>query len=179
MWFSQIRALALHLYTVYNRYIPEVLFGKCLGNYLVSAYPESSYYEYPFILLWEMYASVVPTTEAPPSSSAEDVESTTTEYHKNDDDLNMAQNEISHTDTEVYDVSGYASSKYPRHAVAKRTPDDRDDAAESIFNLSSVLNENKDKIIEDAVQQQSWRICLKLYTAESISRSLRSYFLNL
>ncbi|XP_061390517.1 uncharacterized protein LOC133325814 [Musca vetustissima] len=173
MWLSQLRALVVHIYTLYNRYLPEVLFGKCLGNYLVTNYPDRSYYEYPFILLAEIYESIVSTGEsASLATTTEGVDSIATESTNIDDDLNIAQNEISHTDeTNDYD-NGVYSTKSRRNAEDASS-------SESIFNLSTVLNDDKDKIIENAAQQQSWKICLKLYTAESISRSLKSYFLNM
>lgn len=181
MWLSQARALVMHLYTLYNRYIPEVLFGKCLGNYLVSKYPDSSYYEYPFLLLGEMYSSLL-TNEAPTAdpAAAEDVDNVT--EMMTEDDLNMAQNEISHSDDSNDYVNGLYSAKARRDLDGKEQASmasSADTASESFFNLSNVVGDNKDKIIEDAVQQQSWQICFKLYTAESISRSLKSYFLNL
>ncbi|KNC31063.1 hypothetical protein FF38_09937 [Lucilia cuprina] len=170
MWFSQLRALVVHLVHLYNRYIPEVLFGKCIGNYLITQYPDRSYYEYPFIILSEMYASVMTTTT--PSNNTE----STTELPTFDGDLNMEQNEISHSDIDDYKTSSYGS-KTSRQLASPST--EAPSNSESFFDFSSVLNENKDKIIENAVNQQSWQICLKLYTAESISRSLKSYFLGL
>ncbi|XP_037817414.1 uncharacterized protein LOC119607531, partial [Lucilia sericata] len=168
MWFSQIRALVVHLVHLYNRYIPEVLFGKCIGNYLITAYPDRSYYEYPFIILSEMYTSVMATTPTNNTESA-------TELPTFDGDLNMEQNEISHSDVDDYKTS--YGSKTARQLATPST--EAPSYSESFFDFSSVLNENKDKIIENAVNQQSWQICLKMYTAESISRSLKSYFLGL
>ncbi|XP_065356349.1 uncharacterized protein LOC135950745 [Calliphora vicina] len=169
MWFSQIRALVVHLIHLYNRYIPEVLFGKCVGNYLVSAYPDRSYYEYPFIILSEMYSSIITTTTTTETSEL------STELPLIDNDLNMEQNEISHSDVDDYNTS--YGSKSPRQLSVTST--EAASNSESFFDFSSVLNESKDKIIENAVNQQSWQICLKMYTAESISRSLKSYFLGL
>ncbi|XP_073822015.1 uncharacterized protein [Musca autumnalis] len=175
MWLSQLRALVMHIYTLYNRYIPEVLFGKCLGNYLITNYPDRSYYEYPFILLAEIWESIVSSGESATLATTEGVESITTESVLNidDDDLNISQNEISHTDDDTNDYDNSLFSTKSRRNVDDVAP------SESIFNLSTVLDEDKDKIIENAAQRQSWKICLKLYTAESISRSLKSYFLNM
>lgn len=173
MWLGQLRALVMHIYTLYNRYIPEVLFGKCLGNYLVTNYPNRSFYEYPFILLAEIYESIVSTaTSAEVATTEGGVDGIATESTNIDDDLNVAQNEISHTDDSNDYDNGVFATKSRRNAEDVSS-------AESIFNLSTVLDDDKDKIIENAAQKQSWKICLKLYTAESISRSLKSYFLNM
>lgn len=164
-WFSQIRALVLHLVNLYNRYIPEVLFGKCVGIYLISTYPDRSFYEYPFILLTEIYSSILTTI------------SDTTVTHASSDpnildkDLNVEQNEIPHSDFDDYMTSYRISSP---SQLDKTTLN-----AEHFFDFSSVLNENKDKLIESAANQHSWQICLKMYTAETISRSLKTYFLGL
>ncbi|KAM7352955.1 uncharacterized protein ACRADG_005287 [Cochliomyia hominivorax] len=167
MWFSQIRAIVVHLVHLYNRYIPEVLFGKCVGTYLVTSYPERSYYEYPFILIYEMYSSVITSTK----TSNEDTEISTV-LPIFDGDLNMEQNEISHSDSEDY-------NKYATKTTRQLSISTTESPAESFFDFSSVLNDNKDKVIANAVNHQSLQICLKMYTAESISRSLKSYFLGI
>lgn len=171
MWFSQIRAIVVHLVHLYNRYIPEVLFGKCVGNYLITAYPNRSYYEYPFILLSEMYSSII--TTATTDSSSEKIDSTTI-LPTFEGDYNMEQNEISHTDVDDYKTY---DTKTARQLNGPSTESPA--SSESFFDFSSVLNDNKDKIIENAANKQSWKICLKMYTAESISRSLKTYFLGI
>ncbi|XP_059221528.1 uncharacterized protein LOC106088588 [Stomoxys calcitrans] len=158
MWIYQIRTLAVHVYTLYNQYIPEVLFGKCLGNYLMSKYPDRSFYEYPFVLLVEMYETILNVNE----SHLTTTEETDIELTLDDDDLNMAQNEISHSDDADGYVSGWSSNSLED------------------FNASTKLSHSssKEKMIENVAEKKSWQICLKLYTAESISRSLKNYFLS-
>lgn len=166
MWFSQIRALVVHLVHLYNRYIPEVLFGKCVGIYLTSNYPERSFYEYPFILLTEIYSSIVTAiSDATRTKTSSDTSIL-------DNDLNVEQNEIPHSDADEY------TTPYGRSSSSSQL-DKATLNAESFFDFSSVLSENKDKLIDSAVNQHSWQICLKMYTAESISRSLKTYFLGL
>lgn len=53
-WFSLLRNSLAELFRLYNHYIPEVLLGKCFGKYITTAYPDRSFYEYPFILLGEI-----------------------------------------------------------------------------------------------------------------------------
>ncbi|XP_014088677.2 uncharacterized protein [Bactrocera oleae] len=53
-WFSVLRNSLAELFRLYNHYIPEVLLGKCFGKYITTAYPDRSFYEYPFILLGEI-----------------------------------------------------------------------------------------------------------------------------
>ncbi|TMW41773.1 hypothetical protein DOY81_013148, partial [Sarcophaga bullata] len=156
MWFSQIRALVVHLVHLYNRYIPEVLFGKCVGVYLISNYPERSFYEYPFILLTEIYSSIVTAiTDATVTKTSSDTSIL-------DNDLNVEQNEIPHSDSDDY-MTSYGRSSSSSSQLNKATSN-----AESFFDFSSVLSENKDKLIDTAGywDQHSGQICLKLYTAK-------------
>ncbi|XP_018783272.1 PREDICTED: uncharacterized protein LOC108965373 [Bactrocera latifrons] len=53
-WFSLLRNSLAEIFRLYNHYIPEVLLGKCFGKYITTAYPDRSFYEYPFILLGEV-----------------------------------------------------------------------------------------------------------------------------
>lgn len=166
MFFNQIRAIVLHFLLLYNRYFPEVLFGKCLGNYLVATYPEHAFYEYPLIIFMEIYASITTrfTTEPPIES---------TELSTELSNLNVEQNEISNSDLEDSKRLYGAKSQIDANST------EISQSFESFFDFSSVLGPNKDEIIQNAANEQSWQICLKLYTAESISRSLKIYFLGL
>ncbi|XP_075149073.1 uncharacterized protein LOC142223089 [Haematobia irritans] len=177
MWLNHIRAMAVHFYTIYNRYIPEVLFGKCLGNYMVSKYPDRSFYEYPFLLLAEIYESVINNESQPQTATEEDFSAT--ETNEIGDDLNMAQNEIAHGEEADGYNDSWDSLDSRRDKNSPKSYNVNEASSESFFDLSTVLSDDKDKIIDNAVEQESWQICLKLYTAESISRSLKSYFLNL
>ncbi|XP_067625214.1 uncharacterized protein [Eurosta solidaginis] len=53
-WFSLLRNSLSELFRIYNQYTPEILLGKCFAKYITTAYPDRSYYEYPFILLREL-----------------------------------------------------------------------------------------------------------------------------
>ncbi|XP_036321074.1 uncharacterized protein LOC118735437 [Rhagoletis pomonella] len=52
--FSMLRNSLSEIFRIYNRYIPEVLLGKCFSKYITTAYPDRNIYEYPFILTGEV-----------------------------------------------------------------------------------------------------------------------------
>ncbi|XP_054744326.1 uncharacterized protein LOC129248735 [Anastrepha obliqua] len=53
-WLSMLRNSVSELFRIYNYYIPEMLLGKCFVKYITTTYPDSSFYQYPFILIREV-----------------------------------------------------------------------------------------------------------------------------
>ena len=147
------------LFRLYNYYVPEVLLGKCFGRYLTETYPERAFYEYPILLLGDIFEAVVDY------SLSQD--QTELKQKVNQTDLDFKQNEIPQTEQDHY---------FPKETLNNEANSLKEET--SIFNLSDVLLSDKDSVIDDAVSRNSWKKCVKLYTAESILRKLKLYFLN-
>uniref|UniRef100_A0A1A9UDD8 Uncharacterized protein n=1 Tax=Glossina austeni TaxID=7395 RepID=A0A1A9UDD8_GLOAU len=161
LWFSHLRILMTHLFRLYNHYMPEVLLGKCISHYLRTTYPYNYFYEYPVLLLVDMYTSIIPQENVEPKISQ------LIGNAANND--NKEQNEI------TYD------SDTGKQSYLDDSPDgtnEKKSNTESLFNLSTVIDDDKNLIIERAADKHSLKICLKLYTVETLSRTLKNYFLH-
>ncbi|XP_050319578.1 uncharacterized protein LOC126752661 [Bactrocera neohumeralis] len=101
-WFSLLRNSLAEIFRLYNHYIPEVLLGKCFGKYITTAYPDRSFYEYPFILLGEVIDFGVTYLQSIPIYDFA-VENITTPLPI--EDVSYEQNEIWPDDMEKYSRS--------------------------------------------------------------------------
>ncbi|XP_011190223.3 uncharacterized protein At5g50450 [Zeugodacus cucurbitae] len=101
-WFSLLRNSLAELFRIYNRYIPEVLLGKCFGKYITTAYPDRSFYEYPFILLSEVIDFGATYLQSIPIYDVADENATTPLAVE---DISDEQNEIWPNDMEKYSRS--------------------------------------------------------------------------